>query len=69
MTTTLYNNAKLNPLTLNANTVNDQAHEIWYSKMTPIERLDVMRKVKDYKSMALKLRACLNYIADNIKNY
>jgi len=71
MTTTLYNNAKLNPLTFSSDnkSANDLAHEIWYNKLNAMQRLEVMGKVHNYKNMAHKLRACLNYISENLSQY
>ena len=56
---------KISPLSIEGNTVNDKAFEIW-SQMAPLERLEIMNAVGDYKSIAYKHRACINYIKENI---
>lgn len=50
-------------------TVNyNQASEIWYNKLTPMQRLEVMN-LFDIKSITKKFRACINHIANNIEQY
>lgn len=43
------------------------ANQIWYSKMNPSDRLEVMNIVGEVKGSALmKLRVCHAYIADQL---
>lgn len=61
--TTKYANTKLRTLSFEGGTTSDKAIHMW-NKMDHLQRYAVMHKVKDFKSSALKDRACVNYIAD-----
>jgi len=67
--TTLYKNSTLVPLTLNGNTPMDQAHYIWYNKLTAMQRYEISKLVGPYKQLARLHRASLNYIAANLEKY
>jgi hypothetical protein len=60
---TNYSNTALRTTTLNGGTVSDQAIEMWDS-MNHMQRYAVMQNVKAFKDLALRSRACINYIAD-----
>ena len=60
-----YSNAKLNTLTFEGNTKADKAWEIW-SEMNPMQRVEIMEQVHDFKDLKKRQRACLNFIADNL---
>jgi len=44
------------------------ASEIWYTKLTPMERVAIV-KMFDFKSMTKTFRACINHISLNIEQY
>ncbi len=58
-----YSNTTLRTVTAEGNTVSDQAILIW-DEMNPMQRYAVMQKVKSFKCLSLRSRACINYIAD-----
>lgn len=58
-----YSNTALRTLSLKGGTVSDKAILKW-NQMSPIERIEIMDKVKPFKSTKLKQRACINYIAE-----
>lgn len=58
-----YQNTKLRTLSVKGNTDSDKAINMW-NKMNWEQRFDVSRKVKNYKSITLKQRACINYVAE-----
>jgi hypothetical protein len=60
----LYKNTTLNPLTVEGNTAHDKANALWHSPS--FDRYAVMSKVHPFKSIALRYRACINYIAENM---
>ncbi len=64
----LYSNTEVRALTLNHSETNE-AHEIWYSHLTPVQRLDVAERVDKALEGAEKLNACLNYIEDNLAHF
>lgn len=57
----MYNNAEVRSLTIQDSKTN-QAHHVWYSLLTPIERLKIHPNLKGIR----KLNACLNYVEDHI---
>jgi len=58
-----YSNTKLRTLTVQGGTTSDLAIKKW-EKMGWAERYEVQQKVKQFKSICLLQRACINYIAD-----
>jgi len=63
-----YSNTAISPLTIE-DSLNNRATEIWYN-LTPTEKATkVMANVKNFKSIALRFRACINYIKENIEKF
>ena len=60
---TNYSNTAIRTITNEGNTVSDQAIEMW-DQMNPMQRYQVMQNVKPFKNLALRSRACVNYIAE-----
>ena len=56
-------------LTLKGNTPVDIANSIWYNQLTPTQRAVLSAMFSNYKSIAYRHRACINYIADNLDIY
>lgn len=59
-----YKNTKRVELSFEGKTNTDKAFTMW-NEMAPLERLEVMNKVHDYKTMSRKFNACINYLAEN----
>ena len=55
---------KLRPLTVAPSKTNE-AHDYWYTSMTPMQRFEIMNKFMDVEGNN-KLTACLNYIEDYV---
>ena len=55
---------KLRPLTIEDSKTN-QAHEMWYSEMTPAKRYEISSMFSDLP-INKRLTASLNYIEDNL---
>jgi len=47
----------------------DKANVIWYQKMTPMQRGEIIVLFTHIKSITKCLRACLNHVADNLVQY
>ena len=62
-------NINISSLTINGNTNADLAYNIWYNKLTPIQRFEISSMFANYKNIANRLRASLNYIADNLEKF
>ena len=58
-----YSNTTLRTVTLEGNTLSDKAIQKWNS-MNFMERFEISQKVKDFKTLAVKERACVNYVAE-----
>lgn len=63
-----YSDTAVRYLTIEPSTTN-QAHNIWYNKMNPSERFEVMQLVGDKPNASQKLNACLNYIEDHLEQF
>jgi hypothetical protein len=61
-----YSDSSVRPLTISTSNTN-VSHDIWYNKLSPIQRFDIAQKVSSDLSGLDKLNACLNYIEDNLK--
>lgn len=61
-----YSDTSVRPLTI-AKSKTNIAHNIWYNKLTPMQRFDVGQNVDESLSGLNKLNACLNYIEDNLE--
>lgn len=55
---------KLRPLTVEDSKTN-QAHAMWYSEMTPMQRYEIASMFSDLPVLK-RLTAALNYIEDNL---
>ncbi|MDC5753594.1 hypothetical protein [Vibrio europaeus] len=64
----LYSNSEIRTLTLEGGATN-QAHEIWYSHLTPLQRVTVAENIDPSLSIEKRLNACLNYIEDNLTHF
>lgn len=62
-------NITLNSLTIEGNTNHDLAYDIWYNKLSPVKRYEISSMFSEYTNNAYKLRASLNYIAENIEKF
>lgn len=63
----VYNNAEVRSLTIQDSKTN-QAHHVWYSLLTPMERLEIANKIHPNLKGIRKLNACLNYVEDHIES-
>jgi hypothetical protein len=59
----LYSNTTLRTLSIEGNTQSDKAINTW-TEMNFMERFEIMQQVKGFKNIALRQRACINYIAE-----
>lgn len=58
-----YSNTTLRTVTLEGDTLSDKAIQKW-NTMNFMERFEISQKVKDFKTLAVKERACINYVAE-----
>lgn len=58
-----YSNTTLRTVSFEGNTTSDKAIELW-NKMDWQQRFEISQKVKNFKSLSLKQRACINYVAE-----
>lgn len=60
----LYKDTTFHALTVEGNTCFDKAHAMWYTPS--FDRAAVMKKVHQFKSINLRLSACINYVAEHM---
>ncbi|ARR10537.1 MULTISPECIES: hypothetical protein [Vibrio harveyi group] len=64
----LYSDCTVRPMTVEPSKTN-QAHNVWYQQLTPVQRLEVMENVDASLTAEKKLNACLNYIEDHLEEF
>ena len=58
-----YSNTKLRTISFEGNTIDDKAIRA-FNEMNWMEVYELRQKIKDFKSLPLIQRACINYIAE-----